>query len=328
MSFKLLFLLILLSCKSHIEITDLKKDLVVSASNIQIEQIDSNGFGINVTVENDNNLNAIVKFHFCNQTINPNCDVMNESEVTLSSNDGITFSKNVLRSLYGLKRGDLIKYHVDIQAPDGARSNTNLGNLFSFEYNITIHRSISVGQTSYLVFNDSSGGPSSMSIDDGLATFQVALPTSVGVGDVVQFDSDGNSSFDNLLFISEVVSATEYNLLDKNGRKPEDLSSTVTWEIYRAYTSLANAISGVENTGLDDSLEDFESGNVDLVSKKFEWKFAIYSNDNGPEIVNDLIDFSGWVTGKDNSLIIYAPFKESDVRTTSNRHDGKFDHYK
>lgn len=337
---KLLIFLLLSSCGSQIDFTNLKSNALDKSlgpsleskeaivSNLNIEQMNSNGFEIIVSLEGDSNKNSEVKFYFCNQTKNFNCDVMNESQVTLLTDDGVTFYKNILRADYGLERGDLIKYFISINDPDGSDSDVSLNNSFSYDYLTTIHRSVGIGETTPLATQGLSDPINTVSVSEGVATFQAALPVNVGVGDVIQYDSDDNTSIDAVLFISEIVSSTKYRLLNKNGRKPDDISNISNWQIFRSYTSLADAVLGNENSGLDDAIEDFESGNINLVSKNLNWKIAIYSNYNGPEVISSSIDLSGWITSKDHNLTIYTPYEESDVRSFKNRHDGKFDQYR
>src|SRR5690606_28101569 len=80
-----------------------------------------------------------------------------------------------------------------------------------------------------------------MSITGSIATFSSGLPTNIGVGDVLKYDGS------NVAFIHYRYSPTRYLVRMADGSAPADAGSTTTWNMYRAYTSLANAEAQTEN---------------------------------------------------------------------------------
>ena len=86
------------------------------------------------------------------------------------------------------------------------------------------------------------------------------MPDNTGVGDVIEYDSDGNDSIDAIVFIHGRTSATEYTVKKADGSNPtEEVTSDYDWKIYRAYTSLANWQGLTENSNIDSSVVDFDT---------------------------------------------------------------------
>jgi hypothetical protein len=102
----------------------------------------------------------------------------------------------------------------------------------------------SVGKTATEL---ASGSGNALTISGSTATFGAGLANNIGVGDVIEYDSDGNSSIDALAFIHGRTDAKTYTVKDKDGGIPTAVTGDNDWKIYRAYTSLANWESQTEN---------------------------------------------------------------------------------
>ncbi len=182
-----------------------------------------------------------------------------------------------------------------------------------------IYRSVGPGNTSALA----EGYNNALTISNSLAEFATSLPSNIGVGDVIQYDSDGDDVLDSLCFIHGRLSARSYKVKDESGDTPvPTLLTTQTWSIYRAYTSLYNAEEGIENSGLDYKLKDFDAwtDGRDLVANNEVWNIACY----GDGTDRDYVNIEGWTTGESNYLRIYTPVSPDEVGV-SQRHKGVWD---
>jgi hypothetical protein len=178
----------------------------------------------------------------------------------------------------------------------------------------TIYRSVGPGNTASLA----TGTANALTITDSTATFNTGLPTNVGVGDVIQYNS--NSA---LALIHGRTSATEYTVKTASGGTPAAASGDTSWSIFRAYTSLYNAERGVENTGIDNALRNFDDwtpggdASTDDVGKDISstgsnmiWNIACYTGlADAPDTTAVTID--GWTTESDNYIKIYTPTSTS-----------------
>jgi hypothetical protein len=188
---------------------------------------------------------------------------------------------------------------------------------------VQIFRSVGPGATGALDSDNS--GADTLTITSGTSTavFSAAVPTNVGVGDVILYDSNGDNALtaaDTIFFIHSRASSTEYAVRDQYGA----LSATSTtanpkWAIYRAYTSLALAEAGTKNTSIPIS---FTGGNRDLVSNNEQWNISCYAN--GTTADSTAVTVSGWTTDAPNYLKIYTPVGADEVGV-SQRHGGKWD---
>ncbi|PLX21291.1 hypothetical protein C0584_03130, partial [Candidatus Parcubacteria bacterium] len=180
-----------------------------------------------------------------------------------------------------------------------------------------IYRSVGPSNTSALA---DYAGEGVMTLTATSATFASGLPNKVGVGDVIQYDTDNTGGVDSLAFIQSRASSTEYAIRDKNGENITVASTSITsWEIYRAYTSLSNAEAGTENTGLDNSLEAFElyAGGRDIKTNNEQWNIVAYAD----AADSDGATINGWDTGAQNFIKIYTPVNSTEVGL-SQRHNG------
>ncbi|MCD6150027.1 LamG domain-containing protein, partial [bacterium] len=189
------------------------------------------------------------------------------------------------------------------------------------EYTVPIYRSVGPSATSAL--DDDNSHNDTLTISSGTATFSSAAPDNVGVGDVVLYDSNNDDSLtsaDSIAFIKSRTDSTHYILQTETGATPADLSANDTWAIYRAYTSLANAESGIENTSIPIS---FTGGNRDLVTNNEQWNIACYNGEGGAAD-ETAVRINGWTTSSANYLRIYTPIDANEVGA-SQRHSGKWD---
>lgn len=184
-----------------------------------------------------------------------------------------------------------------------------------------IYRSVEVGKTAALA----SGSGNALTISGLQAEFANDLPTNIGVGDVIAYDSNNSGSINALAIISARLDARHYSVLNPVAAAPTATSvSDEDWHIHRAYTSLANAEAGVENTGIEDTLEDFDDfviASPDLVALDAIWNIAVYGNATADDTP---VTIAGWTTSETHFLRIYSPIASHDVGV-SQRHSGKWD---
>ncbi|MEK7706030.1 MAG: right-handed parallel beta-helix repeat-containing protein, partial [Myxococcota bacterium] len=152
------------------------------------------------------------------------------------------------------------------------------------------------------------------------ATFNHGVLLDVGVGDAVQYDSDDDGVVDALAFVYGRTSEATLEVHDAAGAPP---AATVVpdadYAILRAYTSLADALAGNENVGIDAGLRDFDrwSGGRDAVANHERWTYALYDG----AIDTTPVSTAGWTTNTTYCLRLHTPTAATDVGR-SQRHDG------
>jgi hypothetical protein len=186
---------------------------------------------------------------------------------------------------------------------------------------IPVYRSVGPGNTQPL--SQGATSKASLTVAGPLATFSAAQPDRVGVGDVVQYDLNGDgiiSEKDAVAIIHQRYSATQFAVRTGTSGVPRPVLGASTWSVYRAYTAVADAVTGTENIGIQSSVRDFDSwsGGRDLVTGKLTWNIACYAD--APETRPVLV--SGWLTSSTHRLRIFAPVGPELVGT-SQRHTGK-----
>jgi hypothetical protein len=198
-----------------------------------------------------------------------------------------------------------------------------------------IFRSVGPGATSAIAV----GTSNAMSIVGDRVTFQNALPDNVGVGDAIQYDVDGDDDIDasdKIVFIHERLHSKEYIVKTSTGGLPTAVNADNNWSLFRAYISLNNAEAGIENTGIDADLRNFDDWTAggdsttsdlgkDIVASNEEWNIVCYANGTTADTV--AVTITGWTTGKNNFISIYTPANSNEV-STSQRHNGKWDNNK
>ncbi len=185
---------------------------------------------------------------------------------------------------------------------------------------VAIIRSVGPGSTGSLA----QGGANALTLSGSLAAFGVGLPARVGVGDVIQYDSDNNGSVDALAFIEARGSASQYTVRAADGRNvpPPTLAPDQDWAVFRAYTSLSDAEQAAENAGISAGLRDFDSwtGGKDLVAGNEVWNLACYAD----AVDTTSVEIQGWTTSADHYLRIYTPEAPGEVGA-GQRHHGSWD---
>jgi hypothetical protein len=170
------------------------------------------------------------------------------------------------------------------------------------------------------------GTGNDLTISGTTATFVSALPDSVGVGCVIQYDDDNDGDIDandSVCFIHARTSSTIFTVANAAGGTPTATAAAdQDWSIFHAYTTANNWEGRDENDGLDDDIEGFDTGTTRNISSSSEqWHVAIYNGNAGS------LDIDGWTTGtsgNDFYIRIFAPKAATDVGV-SQRHEGVYD---
>ena len=181
-----------------------------------------------------------------------------------------------------------------------------------------IYRSVGPGNTTALA----TGQGNDMTISGSTATFEQPLPNRIGVGDAIQYDDDGDGdidSNDSIVFITSRISNFEFQITNSSGGLPTEVTSDNDWSIFRAYTALANAESGTENSAIDADLVNFDNftGGKNLITSGEQWNVACYAD----SVDTATIAIDGWSTSEDNYIKIYTPNQSNEVGV-SQRHRG------
>jgi hypothetical protein len=137
------------------------------------------------------------------------------------------------------------------------------------------------------------------------------------VGDVIQYDSNGDDSIDALAFIHGRTDSQTYTVKDKDGNTPTAVAGDNDWAIYRAYTSLNNWETQNENLNITYSPSTDVNPSTDLVTADTVMMVACYGDGEDTTAVS----IDGWTTDSDNTIKIYTPTSTSEVGT-SQRHSG------
>jgi hypothetical protein len=178
-----------------------------------------------------------------------------------------------------------------------------------------LYRSVGTTETSL-----ASGAANALTISGSTASFGSALANNIGVGDVIHYDSDGNSSIDALAFVHGRTSAQSYTVKDKNGATPTAVVGDNNWAIHRAYTSLANWESQTENDNITEPVEDDVNPPLNLMAADASLFVACYADGADATAVT----ISGWTTGPASSIGIFTPYSSGQVGA-SQRHTGVWD---
>ncbi|MFH1442357.1 MAG: hypothetical protein ABIH18_10015, partial [Candidatus Omnitrophota bacterium] len=209
------------------------------------------------------------------------------------------------------------------------RARNALWDIGAFESAEQIYRSVGPSATTALA-TGSASNTLTINASTGVAVFSSELPIKVGVGDVIQYDDNGTATPDQLVFITARTSSTVFTVCKADGLLPASASSNQYWNIYRAYTSLYNAERGVENTGINSALRNFDDwtdgGDAttdevgkDLVTANQQWNIACYAD----AADTTQVTIEGWTTGAKNYMKIYTPVNSNEVGV-SQRHVGRW----
>ena len=191
----------------------------------------------------------------------------------------------------------------------------------------------SVGPSSVDALATSTASSSTMTLAGTTVLFSKALPDRIGVGDALQYDSDGDGKIDALAFIHARLSSTTYRVRAHDGKSPVAVANGTMWSLYRAYTSLDDATStGNENVGIDGTLRNFDTWSGGHRLDTEQWNIACYADgipDSTPVTLCNAAyttpdcPAKGWITSPTSYLRIYTPTSPSEVGT-SQRHKGRW----
>jgi hypothetical protein len=292
------------------DLNDLKIETTVE------QNITDTSFQIELSFSQDENTNASALVYFCNETDLPGCNPISGTSLAMTKT-GNTFSVNVNSLTSPNDPGDTFNYLVVPSDADGIEGTITQAQLTLQTGPPTkIYRS--VGPSNTAAVDDHNTGADTIAIVGDQVTFSSPIVDIVGVGDVLVYD--GGTKF---AFIHGRTSSTVYTLKKTNGITDPDIQTINNdWEIFRAYTSLADADEGVENTGVPVGIRDFDTwvSGRDLVDNNEQWNIALYDDD--VDSTESTIN-TAWVTSKDKFLKIFSPKKIIEVGI-SQRHDGSY----
>jgi hypothetical protein len=190
----------------------------------------------------------------------------------------------------------------------------------------TLFRSIGPSNTSALAT-----GSVSKTISISTRTLSISGTTfadNIGVGDALQYDSNGDSVIDSIAFISSRASSTSYTLQSNIGDLPTEVTSCTTWSVYRAYPSLHSWMFILENTAIDSAVRQFDGSGLNLKTLGASLHVACYAD--APENLDSyttkwfgLFSYRG-MTDKNKYIKFYTPYSSSEVGV-SQRHSGVWD---
>lgn len=178
---------------------------------------------------------------------------------------------------------------------------------FSLFAQTAIYRSVQPGVTAAI--GTSTGA---LTISGSTATFSVSQPDSVGVGDAIQYDTDGNSTIDAIAFIHGRTSGTVYTVASAAGGAPTSVTGDEDWDIFRAYSAYASVEGGTENAGIDAAIRDFDAANRNIDTNGEIFHLACYRGTDSPLAFL----WDTWDTSSTEYLEIFSPSLPSEVGTS------------
>jgi len=175
-----------------------------------------------------------------------------------------------------------------------------------------IYRSIQPGNSSAIAI----GTGNNLTISGSTATFASAIPDTIGIGCVIQYDANGDGIVDNLAFIHDRTSSTVFTIKDSLGANSNAVTNDQDWSIFHAYTSLNNCQAGTENTGIAAALRNFSTGDRNLSTANEQWNIICYRGAD-----TQVSDWAGWTTGASQYIKVYTPYLPNEVGKRQ-RHQG------
>ncbi|MDB2426219.1 hypothetical protein N9W41_01605, partial [bacterium] len=181
-----------------------------------------------------------------------------------------------------------------------------------------IYRSVGEGSSTAI----ETGAGNAMTISGFTASFATALDSKVGVGDAIQYDTSGDTTPEEIVFIHKRIDNQTYFVKKAEGSKPTAIANKNDWSLFRAY-DVTDVDLGVENSGINGAVSDFDSqnNNLDLVTRNEEWNIALYAD---VEITGRVRANEGNVTDSTHWINYFAPYKPEHVGV-SQRHNGVWD---
>jgi hypothetical protein len=180
---------------------------------------------------------------------------------------------------------------------------------------VQMYRSVGPGPAASLANGGTNGNH--LTITSTNAVFSQNLPNTVGIGDIIQYDSSSSGSENALAVITARTDAQHYSVIAPDGvSAPPAVTVAGTWDIFRAYTSLSNAAAGTVNALI--TVPGLDPSGRNLVSLNQVWNLASYGDTTDTAAVDIP---ATWVTDATHYLRIYAPYLSSEV-AVSQRHAG------
>lgn len=154
-------------------------------------------------------------------------------------------------------------------------------------------------------------GAGTVTVSGTTATFSIAqTSTNMGVGDVIDYDSDNKKCY-----ISGKTSETVWSCTNATGGTPTAASSVTVNSVAHAFSSLSAALpsgAGGAKTLL---------GNVDLTAIDVQLNIPCYY-DSGAD--TSTVYISGWTTDATRYIRVYTPSNTATEANRSQRHNGKW----
>ncbi|MBW2699558.1 MAG: right-handed parallel beta-helix repeat-containing protein [Deltaproteobacteria bacterium] len=252
-----------------------------------------------------------------------------EGSVELSSSDAgatlvqtLTFTpsdQGERRANDALRFTELGSHWVEVR--DGAATGRMEGILVTAHH---VFRSMGYENRSPLVMASTDN---LLSISELISTFDQDLPPNVGVGDALQYDSNGDGSIDAIAFIRWCHDSRTFVVRAADDGPPLEANPTATWSLCRAYISLYDAQAGIENNHcIPDNISDFDtwSNGTDLLALDQTWNIACYADAPHPIEDSAPLEFEYWTGDEEHYLRIFTPALPSEVGQ-SQRHSGRWD---
>ena len=195
--------------------------------------------------------------------------------------------------------------------PRGTDGSWDIG---AHEAATSLYRSIGNGNTTSLQV----GTGNDLSISSGVVTFASGIADNIGIGDIIQYDRSGDGTVDSFMFIHFRSNSTSFTVREQDGSTPADLATDDDWDIFRAYSSIANASNLVENSGIFAVISDFND-KTNLRNENFEMNYTLYADSMFTKA--GVIFDSVWAKTPTANINLYVPSKASEVGTTQ-RHAG------
>lgn len=306
-------------------------------SDLNLFAITETSFFVDTLISDDNldtNSNLDIKAYWCNDTLNPGCDPLASGNVYSTVGGWRSYGFDI-QDLVAAP-GDEVSVSVEINDSDGIyiTSSTNrsfsevLVSSFVVPNSKDIFRSIGPGQNMAIAESGIIGG--NLTVTGDTAVFDNNLMDFNGVGDVIFYEATGGGGLYNAMaFIHARTDNKTYTIKNISGGTPLAAIPTSNWKVYRAYTSLADALVGSENPGiaLDPDVSAFSNFDTWVDGKDISaqtgsdesWNFALYAGVQADTEAAELKET--WVKDRANKIKIFV-VKDAIHVGRSQRHFG------
>ena len=145
-----------------------------------------------------------------------------------------------------------------------------------------------------------------ISITGGVATLSVAQTQDVGVGDVIDYDTDNKKAY-----IAAVQNSTELTVRTATGMVPADIGAKTVNSIKRAFNSITDAVSQSSNSS--------HLNTANLVTGNYHLTWVCYNDAAFVEAVN----ISGYSSDVTHYLTLTVAGSSDVTSGATQRHDGR-----